>query len=105
VLNTERAFPAVFRLSLSDFGSILLPWHQRKLLNASVGPIVCGERTGYAVTAHPNFRHEDERSLWLTVSHPDGKYPGPTAILWAYDCHQSTQKDAKQLLLHRPSGE
>src|SRR5439155_6216905 len=65
-------------------------------------PFIVGENE-IPVTAHPNFRHEDESSLWLTVLHPDGrKDPGLTAIFWASQCHQSTQRDAKELLHHRP---
>ena len=46
-------------------------------------PFIVGENE-IPVTAHPNFRHEDESSLWLTVLHPDGrKDPGLTAIFWA----------------------
>jgi hypothetical protein len=37
VLNTERAFAAVFRLSLSDYGRNLVSWHQRGLLNPPLG--------------------------------------------------------------------
>jgi len=37
VLNTKRAFAAVFRLSLSDYGRNLVSWHQRGLLNPQFG--------------------------------------------------------------------
>ena len=40
-LSTERAFPAVFRLSLSVYGRNLVSWYERGLLNP---PIAKGPR-------------------------------------------------------------
>ena len=84
VLNTERAFPAVFRLSLSEFGRNLVTLCQRGLLNPLLGRSSAVRETRYLVTAHPTSRHEDERSLWFVVLHPDGSIRAPTAVLWAH---------------------
>ena len=108
VLNTERAFTAVFRLSLSDFGRNLVILASAWATEPSARPIVRGERTGYAVTPHPTRRHDDEWqslvdriSTRTEVSGPNGR---PLGTLDAISPPRRTRKNFSSIGLQENDG-